>query len=515
MISLQVYATPSRARLLADFTSRLHPAVGGGGLVFGSDKHGFSSLECPFIPLSLAESFEIYDWPGTPYVIASGQAAETIWEGRLETVSVKDGGIRLGAYGPWRALKDAPYTALWSDTHYGLWRPVTSDDRSGRAPALYEMDNNNRIYMAPRNGESFANGVDFGEFTYAAPHLGGRGLRTFSCSYSMLLPANWTFRIRTVDYAFTTFSAILNEVVATGSAQSGTISISFAADDRLVVQILNNTGSLSSPSGDTGDNFLKLTNVRVKTTTNNALASTIASDLVSFVNGINSSQLSAVTSRIEVTPTDLQDELYEDALPADILDRLALLHDYEAGVWEDRVLHFRPEGSAGRDWYVDVTKIMDLERDLDKLQNSAYAVYRNGRNETQRTAVADDVPSQNLASLIRRGYVNVQTTSSSEAQTHRDTFLADRKDFIVRATIEFERLYDAQGVEHPLHAVRQGDTLTMRNLPPTLSVDIDNIRSFIVGEAEVRPFAREASVTPREAVPTLVTLVARREAGLR
>ena len=111
----------------------------------------------------------------------------------------------------------------------------------------------------------------------------------------------------------------------------------------------------------------------------------------------------------------------------------------------------------------------------------------------------------------------VETTSATQAASHRDVFLSDRADFQTRAEIEFETLEDEAGAEYPLYMMRAGDTVTMRNLPPVLSEAIDNIRTFLVGETEVTVEPGRALVLnlrPESPVPTLVTLVARRTAGL-
>jgi hypothetical protein len=106
----------------------------------------------------------------------------------------------------------------------------------------------------------------------------------------------------------------------------------------------------------------------------------------------------------------------------------------------------------------------------------------------------------------------------TQAAVHRDVFLTDRANFQTRAEIEFETLEDEAGAEYPLYMMRAGDTVTMRNLPPVLSEAIDNIITFLIGETEIQHIQGQPlsiSMKPETPVPTLVTLVARREAGLR
>jgi hypothetical protein len=496
--------------MLADYSNQLE-----NGLRFSTNEHGFASLETPLIILPLNQAFEAYEWPGLPHVVVGDTAAGVIWEGRLEDIGVVDGGIALTAFGYQRALHDVPYTALWSWTGSGDWREVTGDDLSAFVPGRYESDNNNRLYVALRKGETYFNATNHGGLTYCAPNRGERTITNFSCSYDVDLPANWEFRVRSMTDAFG--SAVTeNTLTATGSQQTGTLSLTLTANERVVVEIRNNSGGSTTFAGNTGDDYMRLTNIRVKTTTNSTVvASGIAWRLAQFVNGVNSGQLSDSATFIEDTTTDLQDVLYEDAYPAEILDDLALLHSYEWAVWEDQLLRFHPKGSAGRDWYVDATRIVDLQRSIENLYNSAYGLYQETGGRTLRTVNNGDTDSQDKYGLVRRGFTNVQTTSSTEAATHRDAYLTDRKNLAIRARVEFERVYDATGAEYPLYSIRAGDTITMRNLPPTLSTSIDRIRSFVVGETEYDAATNTIDVTPEDPIPTLVTLVARREEGLR
>lgn len=513
MLSFQIYTNPTKDRLLADYTIRAGAMAGGGGLTFSTGAHGFAAMEAPLVPMSLWESFEVYDWPGTPHVVV-GDGAAVVWEGRLEDVTIVPGGVALRAFGYQRALSDVLYTALWSYTGSANWREVTEADRGSCAPALYEMDNNNRIFIAPRNGETFDNATEFGEMTWACPHRSERDITNFSADYSITLPANWDVRVLTCDIDF---GNVVTEatVTATGSNQTGSWALTTSARKRVIISVHNNTGSGSSIAVDTGERFAKVTNIRVKTTTAaTVVASSIAAGLASYVNSVNGRQLRSSSAWIEATTTDLQNELYEDAFPSDILNRLAYLHVYEWAVWEDRRLRFHPKGSAGRHFYVDVSQILELQRSLEPVRNVAYAVYRAADGGTQRTAVAGDADSQGHYGIIRRGVVDVQTTSATEAETHRDVFLADRARAGFRAQVEFSRIYDAAGGQYPLYALRAGDTLTMRNLPPTLSSVVDRIRTFVIGETSYDATTGLISIAPEEPTPSLDLLIARREAGI-
>lgn len=506
MLSLHIFDTPTRLTLYANYSQKLT------SLSFGTNKHGFSSMNATIEPLSLYDAFAAYNWPGLPHVVVSDHSAGVIWEGRLEDITIVDGGIALEALGYQRAMWDVPYTALWSKTSTADWKPQST---ATITPERYEMDNNNRLFIAPRKGETINDDSHYGDYTWAVPYLSvnTRPIATFSCDYSQLLPTNWKFEVYTVNEDYSS-GTLENTVTGNGSTQTGSLNLTTAGKARLVVRVHNDTGGNVTVAGDTGATYVKLTNLRVKSTTSSTvLASDIAAALVAYVAGINSDQISTATAFIEATTTDLQDEIYEDELPADILDRLALLHGYEWGVYENRMLYFRTKGSAGRQWYVDATRIVELQRSIEPLRNSAYATYRDASGRTLRTASSDSVTIQRYG-ITRRGVVDAQTTSGTEAGLHRDYYLNDRKEYSMRARIEFSKVYDAAGSEWPLYMMRAGDVVTIRNLPPTLSTSVDRIRTFIIGETDYDAAKNEINIAPYEPVPTLVTLLARRDAGL-
>lgn len=481
--------------------------------------HGFATLTAN-MDLPLSGAFGLYDRPGLPHVVLA-DGAEIVFEGRLEDVAITDLGARLTAFGYWRALSDVIYTALWSDTRVSEWRAIRKEDVLYRAPDLYQMDTNNRLYITPAKGNTFRNGIDMGSLVYEAPSQGQRDIARVSFTYELLAPANWRARLTRYDNGFTG-GAVEWYLDATGSAQTGTVTQNLASPAEIVVfDLLNNTGSGVTLTAETGEYYLKITNVRVMSTTASTVTvDAIAAALATYVHGANSSQLSAASTLIAAPGLDLTDEVYQDAYPADILTRLAGLGDnqtpprqWEVGVWESRLLHLRQRGSAGRAWYVDAGSL-DMERSLATLSNAVYGVYQDADNRVRRTEISVDTGSIVRFALTRQAAVAAQTTSSTQAGVQRDAYLADHATPPTRSGIMIAALYDAGGGRWPLWAARSGDTITIRNLPPTLSLDVDRIRTFRIAETSYSCDTDVLSVTPELPRPSLEVLVARNAAGL-
>lgn len=248
-------------------------------------------------------------------------------------------------------------------------------------------------------------------------------------------------------------------------------------------------------------------------------ASTIVQALIAAANALNSF-MSSSTMLVQDPGVTLA-EIYEDQYPVDILDRLCNLGDsqttprlWEAGVWENRILHFRPRGDAARKWAVDVAAA-DIERTLETLYNSVYAVYQDGGNQRAVTATSSDSTSIARYGLTRRAAVSLQAIDSTLAGKVRDAYLSDHKDPPVRAGVGFRRLYDQFGTLWPAYAARSGDQVTIRNLPPTATSDIDRIRTFRLKETDYDadidwmsavPESLRASIAPQSNASRLASI---------
>jgi hypothetical protein len=214
--------------------------------------------------------------------------------------------------------------------------------------------------------------------------------------------------------------------------------------------------------------------------------------------------MSAATAAVEDPGVTLLDEIYEDKRPSEILERLCQLGDnatpsrlWEVGVWDNRDLYFRPRYSQAREWRVDAREV-GIERTLEALCNSTYAVYRGAGGQRLVTTTGSDTYSQARYGLVRQEAISVNTTSVTVATAARDAHLSDGKTPPVRASISIPSVYTSCGTLYPKYAVRAGDKIVVQNLPPT-SMEIDRISRFYIRDTSYRIDTDELTVTPDEA----------------
>jgi hypothetical protein len=165
---------------------------------------------------------------------------------------------------------------------------------------------------------------------------------------------------------------------------------------------------------------------------------------------------------------------------------------------------------VARNWYVSAARFQ-VQESVNDLNNSYYAVYRTAAGRKLRTAATSDALSIQSYGLTRRSFVTAQTTSSAEAGTWRDAALTDGTAYALRATVAIGRVTDQGGAERPAYEMLPGDNLIITNLPQTLSTDIDNLSSIRLARVEYDKSSGAVSVESDSPVPTLVTLIARKQ----
>jgi hypothetical protein len=477
-----------------------------------SNRHGYAALDF-FVPMERALALALQETGQAADVLVTGQGGRRVWRGRVEDLRMAEGGVRVGAFGYSRAYRDLRYTGLWSNTGSGGWRPVLETELSFAAAGRYEMDNNNRLNIELKQNESSS--TDFrGVMVWELPDKGVRTASQFLFDYTItgVVSNAYVLIVRGYNDSWTQTST--STVASTTSSTSGSATVTLGANTtKVAVLFSRNSGTPHTHTGATGDIYARLTNLRIRSVAGNVLGSGIVAAMAAHVAATNPSQVSTSAAFVTATTQDLRDEVYEDLPHADILDRMAAIHEFDWAVWEDKRLRFAPRGQGGQRYVVDAVRV-EIEQSLEPMSNRAYALYKSQGGRTLRTATAQNLEGVARLGLVREGVVRAETTSATEAAFWRDSFLEDRGRYAMRAEVVFERIFTETGAIVPNYEPRAGDVLTIRNLMPTGNVELDFVRSFRMAATAYDVEGDELRVEPDVPTPTLVTLVARRGAGL-
>lgn len=563
------------------------------GVKFSTGEHGHERLTA-FVRLPLFESFGLYSRYGLPHVLLSDPAMlDGAFIGRLEDVAIQAGGVQITAYGYWRAFSDVPYTALWSKTTLDGFRPVTTEEGSAFFPTRFQFETQNRLVIMPVKGSTQGNtvGPHGGGLAYFLPDGSTRDIVGLQFAAEIVAPAaNWRSIAQTRD---SSFGGIANHWTFTTSSSGTTtraVHVTFSSNARSVVFFFDLQAANTTFSAETGDAYLRISQLRIVTSTANRINTTLTAncnagtnvtatvgstsgmyvgmelvidsgnanseivtvlsigsstqfnatfannhtsgqavqgfritpdevikDVVARIVTLNPSQLSSNTAHIESQSIDLLNEQYEDASGSDVVSRLVALGDNQARRWVARVwgrhVYVHPNTSNVREWYVDATDLQ-IDRSLDLVRNSAYAVYTDANQRQLRGTVETNVASVARYGVTRRVHVPVDTTNATQANYQRDLVVADGKDPAPKARVTFNRVYDAHGVAFSPMLVRTGDTITIRNLPPIAIQDIDRIRTFRIAHTEYDCDSGVISIEPEGGFDSLEFVLARQQRGI-
>lgn len=481
----------------------LVPSSRATAVVCSTGPRGFQDLSAT-IPMSDAQAQATAEAPGLRARL--GWAGGVIWEGRVEDITLGNGEVTIGALGDARAMDDTRYTELWSDSNVGAWVPTRTELIAGRVPERWEIDTNNRLYLAPRKGETYPQYGGIGSMYYETPSQSTRLIVGLTASYAVLLPSGWEVSINRMSGfggAVTVWS-----LAATGLAQTGTISVTFTGMPQLEYFALKTSAGSATLATDTGTYYARLTDVRVRSTTAATVtANAIVADIIAQANTVNAGALSTSQRMIASPGLDLRQEVYEDMAPSAVLDRLAAYGDssgnpYIWGCWEGRELFFRPRGTGGRAWACDAGALSVTQR-LDGLINSTYATYQEAAGRTLRTAAQTNAASIQRYGRTRQGVVPADTTSPTTAATVAATATAATATPVPTATIQIRRFSTLSGAPARGEWVRAGDTITIRNLDPSGVAAIDRIRTFRVAQTRYDVIADTVEITPEAPAPDL------------
>lgn len=247
-----------------------------------TDMHGEASLSATVRMPRLAEQFRYYDREAGLDLVVTDSGRE-VWRGRMEETTVSSEGLRLVAYGTWRACSDVLHTAMWSDTRFGSWRTVLETEAGGWSPQRYSVDFRNRINISPNKGDVHGGGVGARNIcgvAYQLPERGSRFATNLAFDYETVLPSSdWYLQVAGYSAAPTgglwTQIAASNIINGSGSgSQCVLLSGSPVAVEIRVAPLFSPGVALTQESGT---QYARITNLRL-TTVPLAVSTTLAAN---------------------------------------------------------------------------------------------------------------------------------------------------------------------------------------------------------------------------------------------
>lgn len=270
MIGLYESSAPG-ARLLLDLT----PRASSGQIT--TNEHGFERLTIP-VELSVIQALSLLPDSARHVAATAHGGAFVLFEGRLEDPAIQASttgqGLQVSALGYQRAYSDPLVTAQWTDSGVEGWRTVTRDELPDADPAKFGFDFTNQIRINLVKNTSYGNAPwTNASVAYIPPDRGTRQLSLVAFELEMLAPVGFIFRVESWNANFAGGFVTIDLTNATGLVQNRARVIMFTAADILVFSLVRNAAN-ALYVGETGDAYVKLTNVRVLSTQQSLVSTT-------------------------------------------------------------------------------------------------------------------------------------------------------------------------------------------------------------------------------------------------
>lgn len=249
-----------------------------------TNAHGTQAIDVE-LARNLYDAFRLYDAPGTLHIEVN-DGAQILGASRLEDPGLhagRMGAAKLNALGYQRALSDIPYTALWSDTSLGAWYAGASADVSDAYPDRFTISTEDQAYLqiTPQKNSTQGNTPIVGRIMYRAPNSGSRSIIGIQFSWAVTAGSNWQVGLQSVASP-SSVSTIWSQNLAAG-ALSGAVHATFTATSTLSFYIYYNAAP-ATVVGDTGDLYLRISNIRVVTATTNRVNTTLTANRAAGTN---------------------------------------------------------------------------------------------------------------------------------------------------------------------------------------------------------------------------------------
>ncbi len=452
-----------------------------------SNEHGFAWADF-FYRGNIREFMSLTRRSRADVVVAYGP--QPVWEGKLAIKEHDEGQIKLTALGPWASLSRFPMFELHVDRSLERWKAMRFD--TNIVNEAYEIDEENRIYAAPRQDEDYDNTRKFG-FRYRVPDDSNNKIVRVEMDYEIRGGSTWRLEVKSQSGAL---EASAN--AATPTPTSGTFTLnplSLTTGNALTIEYFYNSGTSTTYTQETGDHYCKITSIRVVYVNQATItASDIASNMLTRANAAGL-DISADDQLIEAQTDDIYQFTEEDISYADAFIKLAGLadsdlsaDDYQVAVFEDQKLIFKKKSSSPVFYEADVERFK-IRQDASNVINKAYTLghYREINWRRVRGDIQQDDESITRFG-VQGGFLDAEVLSLTTRNEMAAALVAANKDGEPEIEIELSNIYYSGGTSQINPAlIRPGSFIKLRGMPLGLSESLGTVTELEVKETYIRP----------------------------
>jgi hypothetical protein len=429
---------------------------------------------------------------------------QVVWQGPVDSVGVTDNGVSVNSLGAFALLNNAYEAAFFSTkkTENFLLIQETFAPASNNKPELFVTNNQSQLYLSTKKNTVYygayarwgmmppagytSEWVEFVSFDYDVQMLttdGGYGTVKLS-SQQRAGDGNWA--TQTLHWTLT----------GDGTNQTGTVSVQFSTGTRegLVFEY-HPADSLTAYTTETGTEYMKITNLRVRGT--GVSTSPISYPVNTMINrlfggGPTYESLGYENVYMTNMPTDDVEEYIIDwELKGNVARYLSDTYNLEFAIWADRTLVVWPNGEFSHVWYADPNSVT-LENDSEGEYSHVFPIF-NVSDEATHIAVSTTGynttdPFWSVArtnderySRYRAALLDTQLSDRYDALTAGETWLEANDTNAPRASVKINFVRYASGGVAPAHEVRPNDFVVIRGVDNLLSGSSDSTLIYKIG----------------------------------
>lgn len=460
------------------------------GFEIVSNERGYAYAVFPF--RGNVREFMKYTRRSRADVIVS-YGPQKVWEGKLAIKEHQENKTVLSALGGWASLQRDLMFELYVDRMLERWKPMYF--QSNVVNDLYQIDEQNRIYAAPRKGEDFDTSHKFG-FRYRIPDDSVNKIVAVSFDYEILGTSTWRMELKNQSGTVEASATGSTPTPTTGTINLSPMSLTTGFDLRL--EFFYNSGTATEYTGETGDTYLKVTDIRVAYATGTITSADILEDIMTKAAAAGL-DVSADAQRIEAQTDDIYHYVEEDITYADAILKVAALADtnltaadYIISIFEDGRLVFEKKTTNPVYYEAQVDKYK-IRQDSADVINKAYTLGHFRALNWRR--VRGDVQSDS-ESIDRFGvqgaFIDAEVLSLTTRNEMAAALVAAGKDGEPEIEITFSDLFHDGGVVQVNPAlIKPGSRIRMRGLPLGLSQSLGTITELEVKEVYIRSTGAE------------------------
>jgi hypothetical protein len=205
--------------------------------------------------------------------------SKIFWQGRVQSIRIVPDGVSIAALGAVQIINDIMYNNWFSCVDYGRWQP--DDLFPFGLASQWTMDNNNRLFFAPKNNFTYPVSNYGAIYRFYPPYPTNRKAVGITFDYEIAMPTNWYLEVH--GYNEPEYAAGLTVATYQGTGIvpiTGSVCLTNTGRDYYILHAIYRGGAPTTLSSTVDPFRITVTNLRVVTDINRMVNTTTSTAIL-------------------------------------------------------------------------------------------------------------------------------------------------------------------------------------------------------------------------------------------